>query len=252
MLFNEILTWTTVFTAGFWLAEKLWLKRRRRVRGVPEKPGALVDFFAGLFPVILAVFILRSFIVEPFRIPSGSMIPTLHIGDFVLVNKYQYGLRCPIGYCKPVAIGEPHRGDVVVFRFPKDPSQDFIKRVIGVPGDRIRYVDKTLSINGVPVPLTPDGSTYWNGSFWQIYEETLNGVHHQIMLNPAIPPRDFVGIVPPHKFFVMGDNRDDSDDSRFWGFVPEANLRGRAFLIWMSFNFDTFRPDFSRVGMIIH
>lgn len=258
MLFNEILTWATVLTAVFWLAEKLWLKRRRRARGEGGKPHPVVDFFAGLFPVIFAVFVVRSFIVEPFRIPSGSMIPTLHIGDFVLVNKFDYGLRCPVGTCKLLPIGEPKRGDVVVFlypgRGPDDPhrGEDFIKRVIGVPGDTIRYVDKKLSINGRPVPLKPDGSMYWSGSFWQIYDETLDGHQHQIMLNPAIPPHDFVGTVPPHAYFVMGDNRDDSDDSRYWGFVPEANLRGRAFFIWMSWDFQKFRPDFSRIGKIIH
>ena len=258
MLFNVILFWLTVVTAVFWLVDRLVLARLRRGKeGDAAKPNPFVDFFASLFPVIFAVFLVRSFVVEPFRIPSGSMIPTLHIGDFVLVNKFEYGLRCPIGTCKLINVGEPHRGDVVVFLYPgtgpDDPNrgEDFIKRVIGVPGDHIQYVDKQLTVNGKPVALTDDGP-YLGSSVYDRYTEKLPSDPHSILLNPEAPPHDADVIVPPHEYFVMGDNRDNSYDSRFWGFVPEANLRGRAFLIWMSWNFNNFRPDFSRIGMIIH
>jgi signal peptidase I, bacterial type len=260
MLFNQILFWLTVATALFWLAERFWLRparRRNAIDGQSAGPNALIDFFASLFPVILVVFLVRSFVAEPFRIPSGSMIPTLHVGDFVLVNKFEYGLRCPIGTCKLLPIGEPHVGNVVVFRFPSnDPSnanydEDFIKRIIGVPGDHIVYQDKQLWIDGKHIPLKLDGP-YPADPDYNLYTEYLPGNTHKILLNPDVPPKNVDLVVPPHKYFVMGDNRDDSYDSRYWGFVPESAFKGRAFFIWMSWDEQRFRPVLSRIGMVIH
>jgi len=210
--------------------------------------------------VIFAVFMLRSFVVEPFRIPSGSMIPTLHVGDFILVNKFSYGLRCPVGSCKLIATGEPKRGDVVVFRFPgsspEDPARgtDFIKRLIGVPGDHVHYEDKTLTVNGDTVKLGPDGlydGDFEGGGVRQLMHEDFSGIHHDIIVNPQRPAESFDYTVPPGEYFMMGDNRDGSYDSRYWGPVPDANLRGRAFLIWMSWDFPHWHPVLSRIGTVI-
>ncbi|MDI3259808.1 MAG: signal peptidase I [Sinobacteraceae bacterium] len=260
VVFNYVLTLLTAITGVVWLLDKLWLARRRRERtGAEAKPGAVVDFCVGLFPVILLVFVVRSFIVEPFRIPSGSMIPTLHVGDFILVNKFDYGLRCPVGRCKFLDIGEPKRGDVVVFRWPRDPSVDFIKRVIGLPGDHIRYVNKVLTVNGDTASLTPAGGGGEEGA--QRFHEVFSGVRHDILIVPdrvgdpySCPfvhpnPDDFEYTVPPGQYFMMGDNRDGSNDSRCWGTVPEADLKGKAILIWMSWNG---APVFSRIGTLIH
>jgi signal peptidase I len=253
-MFNLLLTIATVITGIVWLLDLLWLRRRR---GADGQRGPLVDFCAGLFPVIAAVFVVRSFVFEPFRIPSGSMLSTLQIGDFILVDKYSYGLRCPVGSCKLLNVGEPKRGDVVVFIYPGagpgDPMKgsDFIKRVIGVPGDHIQYVDKTLIINGERVESVADGA-YLEGGIIERRRETLNGVTHDILINPEAPARDIDVTIPPGQYFMMGDNRDGSNDSRYWGTVPEANLKGRAVLIWMNFNFDKTRGDLSRIGTVVH
>ncbi|MEJ2572307.1 MAG: signal peptidase I [Gammaproteobacteria bacterium] len=181
------------------------------------KEPVVVEYARSFFPVILAVFCLRSFLVEPFRIPSGSMIPTLWTGDFILVNKFAYGIRLPIINEKILNIGEPHRGDVVVFRYPEDPSTDYIKRVVGLPGDHIAYHNKTVYINGVKAD------------------------------------QRFVGpFTPPHSYFMMGDNRDNSNDSRAWGFVPEKDLVGKAFLIWMNWNVSNGGITWNRLGKVIH
>ena len=245
--FNLVLTVLTGFTGLLWLLDLVWLRKRRG----DNPPGATFEFFRGLFPVIGTVFVVRSFLYEPFRIPSGSMIPTLHIGDFILVNKYGYGLRCPVGDCKLVEIAEPKRGDVVVFKWPKDPTMDFIKRVVGLPGDTIRYVDKVLTVNGEVMPV--DGAVpFVDGGIIERRHEVLNGVTHDILVNPEAPARDFEVTVPPGEYFMMGDNRDGSNDSRYWGFVPEANLKGRAVLIWMSWDNERLRPALSRIGTVIH
>jgi signal peptidase I len=252
-MFAWILTILSAVTGIVWLLDVLVLRSRRRARLGPEeedKPGVIVDFCVSFFPVIFAVFLIRSFVVEPFRIPSGSMIPTLHIGDFILVNKFEYGLRCPVGYCKFLDIGEPHRGDVVVFRYPRDPSTDFIKRLIGLPGDHIHYENKTLTVNGKVAPLQPEGA-YVTEGVRQLFQEDLLGVRHDIILDPERLPQTFDYDVPPGQYFMMGDNRDGSYDSRYWGTVPEKDLKGRAFLIWMSWDAERFRPDFSRVGIHI-
>ncbi len=221
-----------------------------------------VEYTAGLFPVIFVVFALRSFVVEPFKIPSGSMIPTLVVGDLILVNKFTYGLRLPLVHWKILPVGEPKRGDVMVFRYPRDESIDYIKRVVGLPGDTVSYLNKRLTINGEPVPLVPDGSFIDGERLFEIprYLETLGEKPHNILTelgkpSDIRPVESFPNLencryssagvvckVPDGHYFMMGDNRENSLDSRFWGFVPEANIVGRAFFIWMNFG------DISRVG----
>jgi signal peptidase I len=214
-----------------------------------------IEYTAGFFPVIAMVFFLRSFLFEPFRIPSGSMIPTLQIGDLILVNKYQYGIRLPVVNRTLLELGHPRRGDVIVFRYPHQPTQDYIKRVVGLPGDKIDYRERRLTINGVLVQSQALES-YYDGSRAQSfrqYSEALGTMTHRIIISdgesrpidPALQHtnRDACiysagGVsctVPPESYFVMGDNRDNSEDSRFWGFVPDRNIVGRAFFIWMNF-----------------
>jgi signal peptidase I len=214
-----------------------------------------LEYTASFFPVILVVFVLRSFFFEPFRIPSGSMIPTLQIGDLILVNKYQYGVRLPVIHSKLLEVGSPQRGDVMVFRFPHNTSQDYIKRVVGLPGDRVEYVNRRLVVNGEPVPVRPAERYLDEGrmQYYQQFVEKLGAVEHRIILNegPGVPvgqafqhthpqacrysAEGVACTVPPGHYFMMGDNRDNSEDSRFWGFVPEGNIVGRAFFIWMNF-----------------
>jgi signal peptidase I len=214
-----------------------------------------LDWTAGLFPVILAVFLLRSFLFEPFKIPSGSMIPTLLVGDLILVNKFHYGVRLPVINKKIIANHDPQRGDVMVFRYPIDTSTDYIKRVVGVPGDEVAYINKRLTINGQAMPVTPLPDFYEEDSvrYFPQFSETLSGVEHRILNDARAPagvtPFDtFPGKencrysaegvtckVPPGQYFMMGDNRDNSQDSRYWGFVPDANIVGKAFVVWMNF-----------------
>jgi signal peptidase I len=221
-----------------------------------------LEYTASFFPVIAAVFLLRSFVIEPFKIPSGSMIPTLQIGDFILVNKYTYGIRLPIVNKKIVELNQPQRGDVMVFRYPKDESMDYIKRVIGVPGDVVKYDNKRLTVNGQPATYAPQ-SDYLDGerlTYSKQYQETLGNVTHNILNDadrPAyvsgpddIPFREnctynqtgFTCKVPAGHYFMMGDNRDNSADSRYWGFVPDKNIVGKAFFIWMNLG------DLKRIG----
>ena len=215
-----------------------------------------LDWTAGLFPVICAVFLLRSFLFEPFKIPSGSMVPTLLVGDLILVNKFQYGIRMPVTGAKLIANKDPQRGDVVVFHYPVDPRIDYIKRVVGVPGDELVYTGQALTINGQKVPLQSQGDYYDEDSlrYAPRFAETLGKVAHGILVEPKRPsifrPLDsFVNFrdncrytaegvsckVPAGHYFMMGDNRDNSQDSRFWGFVPDDHLVGRAFMVWMNF-----------------
>jgi signal peptidase I len=221
-----------------------------------------LDWTAGLFPVILAVFVLRSFLFEPFKIPSGSMIPTLRVGDLILVNKFHYGLRMPVFNTKLLANNEPKRGDVMVFRYPPQPSLDYIKRVVGIPGDEVAYLNKRLTVNGQPVPTQPqpdffDGDTM---RYAKQFTETVDVKQYNILNDddrPGFVPgaSDFpfkdncnysvegvVCKVPQGHYFMMGDNRDNSLDSRYWGFVPDANIVGKAFFVWMNFG------DLGRIG----
>lgn len=249
--FASLLFIATLITGVLWVLDRFRLEPARKAAAAaagiePAKANWFVDFGRQFFPVIAAVFLLRSFVVEPFRIPSGSMIPTLHVGDFILVNRFTYGLRCPVGDCKLLALGEPKHGDVVVFRYPVDPKADFIKRIIGLPGDTVRYVNKQLTVNGVPVTQQPLG-LFEDGQNRR-YAEDYEGVRYDTLQNPDRPPQDFEFVVPEGQYFAMGDNRDGSSDSRYWGTVPEAYLKGRAFLIWMSWDFDRQRPVLSRIG----
>jgi signal peptidase I len=240
-------------TGAVWLLEILVLEKRR-AKGA--KQPWWVEYSASFFPVILIVFVLRSFLMEPFKIPSSSMVPTLLVGDFILVNKYTYGIRLPVINRKIVALNDPKRGDVMVFRYPEDPSLDYIKRVVGVPGDRVEYRNKRLSINGSPVPTrqVDDYLSKERMQFSRRFVETLNGAGHEVLIDEDAPAFSAPGrafpfagncnynmsgvacTVPPGHYFVMGDNRDNSADSRIWGFVPDENIVGRAFFIWLNLN----------------
>tara|TARA_R110000787_G_scaffold57667_17_gene131612 strand:- start:286 stop:1074 length:789 start_codon:yes stop_codon:yes gene_type:complete len=250
--FAVLLTVLTVLTGLGWLLDKFWLgpKRRSLIEG-EDKPGWLIDFSRSFFPVILAVLLLRSFVAEPFRIPSGSMIPTLLIGDFILVNKFSYGLRDPVFHTRFLGNGKPERGDVVVFRWPNDPSVDYIKRMVGLPGDHIVYRDKVLYVNGEALEQTPDGvvavTGLPGGAAYRLKENLENHEHH-IIVDPDAPTENFEFTVPEGQYFAMGDNRDGSYDSRRWGTVPERNLVGKAFFVWMSWDGSIMRPNLSRIG----
>ncbi|KAF1045812.1 signal peptidase I [Xylophilus sp.] len=291
--FALLLFLATVVTGLYWLAERfVFLPRRRRAAQALEEAAAQrraeldrmgiaqvdgdvseargrilmqpwwLDWTAGLFPVIAIVFLLRSFLFEPFKIPSGSMIPTLLVGDLILVNKFTYGIRLPVLNTK-VTEGRPlARGDVVVFRYPPQPSMDYIKRVVGIPGDEVAYLNKRLTINGQPVPASavPEFFDQDAMRYFKQFDEKLGNVQHRILNNDDVPA--FVqgasefpfrencrysveGVtckVPEGQYFMMGDNRDNSLDSRYWGFVPDRNIVGRAFFIWMNFG------DFKRIG----
>lgn len=218
-----------------------------------ERPRWL-EYTAGFFPIIFFIFVLRSFLFEPFRIPSGSMMPTLETGDMILVNKYTYGLRVPVLNTKILDVGEPQRGDVVVFKYPPNPDIDYIKRVVGLPGDKISYINKKLEVNGVPVPLKDDGTYFDEHKMQELLqsEEKLGETTHKILTDKYTPsgayalpthtdpkacqyvPGGLVCTVPKDKYFALGDNRDNSEDSRYWGFVPEKNLVGKAFMVWLN------------------
>jgi len=284
--FALLLFLATVVTGAYWLAERFYfLPQRRRAAQTIEDAAAQrraeldrmgiakvdidvqeskerllmqpwwLDWTAGLFPVIATVFLLRSFLFEPFKIPSGSMIPTLLVGDLILVNKFTYGVRLPVIHTKIMEGNAPQRGDVMVFRYPPQPNLDYIKRVVGVPGDEVAYLNKRLTINGQPVETAP-ATDFFDDSvmrYFKQYEEQLGARPHRLLNNPEAPSfvqgasnfayRDncrysvegVVCKVPEGHFFMMGDNRDNSLDSRFWGFVPESHIVGKAFFVWMNF-----------------
>jgi signal peptidase I len=285
--FSLLLFVLTSVTLLFWLAERFRFKPEREAaamalektdatrraglaqQGIAKVDGDVadakqkllmqpwwLDWTAGLFPVILVVFLLRSFLFEPFKIPSGSMIPTLLVGDLILVNKFHYGIRLPVLNKKILANNDVQRGDVMVFRYPVDPRLDYIKRVVGLPGDEVGYINQQLSINGQLVPTSSQGEFYDEDSlrYEPQFTEQLGRVAHRILVNPRRPayfgpdPKTFPmaqncryspeGVtckVPPGHYFMMGDNRDNSQDSRFWGFVPDENIVGKAFFVWMNF-----------------
>ncbi|MBN8493521.1 MAG: signal peptidase I [Burkholderiales bacterium] len=285
--FALLLFMLTVVTFLYWLAERFHFKPAREAAaanlasqdaarraglakmGIDKVDGDVeqaqrkllaqpwwLDWTAGLFPVILIVFLLRSFLFEPFKIPSGSMVPTLLVGDLILVNKFHYGIRLPVLNTKIIANKDPQRGDVMVFRYPVDPRVDYIKRVVGIPGDEVAYLNQKLFINGQPVPTKALGEFYDEDSlrYVPMFSELLGAVEHRILVDPKRPaffggdqksfpfhencryqPDGVVCKVPPGHYFMMGDNRDNSQDSRFWGFVPDENIVGRAFFVWMNF-----------------
>ncbi|MEO6362725.1 MAG: signal peptidase I [Caldimonas sp.] len=295
--FSLLLFVLTLVTFAYWLAERFYFapQRLRAVANFERQDAARreqlaqqgiakvddhsaetrqalllqpwwLDWTAGLFPVILVVFLLRSFLFEPFKIPSGSMMPTLLIGDLILVNKFHYGVRLPVINKKVIAYHDPERGDVMVFRFPRDPSTDFIKRVVGLPGDEVMFRNQELFINGEKAPLAaaPPPGFYDEDAraYMPAFDEKLGSMQHRILINPQTPhfwareegnrfpfrencrySADSVTCkVPAGHYFTMGDNRDNSLDSRYWGFVPDENIVGKAFFIWMNFG------DLKRIG----
>ena len=286
--FALLLFIATVVTGLYWLAERFYfLPQRHKAAQVLEASSAQrrldlqakgiakvdmdgdiseartkllmqpwwLDWTAGLFPVILVVFVLRSFLFEPFKIPSGSMIPTLLIGDLILVNKFTYGVRLPVIHTKITEGNAPQRGDVMVFRYPPQPSLDYIKRVVGVPGDEVAYLNKRLTINGkeVPTKAVPDFFDESQVRYFKQFEEELGAKPHRVLNNTEAPAfvqgasnfeyrqnctysvEGVVCKVPEGHYFMMGDNRDNSLDSRYWGFVPDKNIVGKAFFVWMNF-----------------
>lgn len=231
-----------------------WAKKRNK----DDKMPIIIDYARSFFPVLLLVFLLRAFLFEPFRIPTGSLKPTLAIGDFILVNKYAYGVRLPVTHQKIYNTGDPKRGDILVFRWPPKPSVDFIKRVIGLPGDHISYINKELTVNGqkisqINLKTTQDHDE--EGNMWDVEQkqEDFFGIKHDIYQIANRLGEDFTDIVVPKgMFFVMGDNRDNSADSRFFGFVPEENIVGKASWVWMSWNSDNHSPRWDRIGKKIN
>jgi len=291
--FAFLLFMASLITGVYWLAERLYFypgrqaaaqrlqeadeKRRADLQkqGIVRVDGDIseaqehilaqpwwLDWTAGLFPVIISVFFLRSFIVEPFKIPSGSMIPTLLVGDLILVNKFQFGLRLPVLNTKLTEGEKPQRGDVMVFRYPPNPNLDYIKRVVGLPGDTVAYLNKRLTINGEAVATTSVPEFFDEDAmrYFKQYEEKLGSHSHRLLNDeqrPAFVPgaehfpsyevcnytvEGVTCTVPQGHYFMMGDNRDNSMDSRYWGFVPEKNIVGKAFLVWMNFG------NFKRIG----
>jgi signal peptidase I len=285
--FSLLLFMLTLVTLVFWLAERLRFRPAREAAaaalgqqdasrraelarmGIERVDGDVgqararllmqpwwLDWTAGLFPVILIVFLLRSFLFEPFKIPSGSMVPTLLVGDLILVSKFHYGIRLPVLNRKIVDNHAVERGDVMVFRYPVDPRLDYIKRVVGLPGDEVAYLNQTLTINGKLVPTQSQGEHYDDDSmsYAPLYVEKLGNIEHKIRVDPRraayygpdpkqfpmaqncrYSPEGVVCKVPAGHYFMMGDNRDNSQDSRFWGFVPDENIVGKAFFVWMNF-----------------
>jgi signal peptidase I len=252
----------TVITGVIWLADSLlWAKARKNnpyeysndpvLNTRSSREPVVVEYAKSFFPVLLVVFLLRGFLVEPFRIPSGSMIPSLYIGDFILVNKFAYGVRLPVMGNKMVEVDDPQRGDVVVFRYPRDPAVDYIKRVIGLPGDHIAYYNKVLYVNDKPVTRAFLEKYQGPGevNVADEYVEDLTGVKHSILLINERPGINAEYIVPDGHYFMMGDNRDNSNDSRYWGVVPDKYIVGKAFMIWM--NFSDWNVEWRRIGQVI-
>ncbi|MDH3631356.1 MAG: signal peptidase I [Gammaproteobacteria bacterium] len=266
--FEFLLLILTAVTGLLWLADVLVFARLRQPTATSKikKEPLVIEYSRAFFPVLIAVLVLRAFLFEPFRIPSGSMMPTLLVGDFILVNKFTYGLRLPVWQTRITDGNKPKRGDVVVFRYPKDESQDYIKRVVGLPGDHVAIYNQRLSINGKLLDIEPDRvyeglgdlnkMQYAHGcdraaANCQVYIEKLDQAEYTIMNNPG----STFGVngevfIPEGEYFVMGDNRNHSNDSRIWGNVPEENLVGKAVMIWMHWDWrkDGTGLNISRVG----
>jgi signal peptidase I len=257
--FAALLVGLSAFTGAVWALDRLFFAKRRLAADPAAKEPVLVEYCRSFFPVIFAVLVIRSFLAEPFRIPSDSMMPTLMDGDFILVNKFAYGLRLPVANVKFVDIGEPQRGDVVVFRNPRKPAIDYIKRIIGLPGDRVTVRNRRLFINDQPMAIEPVGpyggaSRKMDYKAFTLLTEKLPPVDHRILLGP---PPGFGGgpegswTVGPDEYFVMGDNRSNSEDSRVWGTVPVDNLVGKAFFVWLSWDHLNGGLEFDRMGTVI-
>lgn len=270
--FPTVLVVATFVTGLIWALDALiWAPRRKQTQILAEGEGSseqehvepqgvkeplLVEYAKSFFPIILIVLVIRSFLVEPFRIPSGSMMPTLLVGDFILVNKFTYGIRLPVINSKIIELGAPQRGDIIVFRYPENPSIDYIKRVVGVPGDQVRYSGKVLYINGKPMPQTFSSTYVGVGSGTpmtgaSVLKEQLGELSHDILVVPNGFDRAYEFTVPQGEYFVMGDNRDNSRDSRFWGTVPDENLVGKAFMIWMNWDGQADGIAWGRIGSTI-
>jgi signal peptidase I len=260
--FSLILVLLT-FAMGFiWALDVALLRGQRAARAAAAGEGAgppgeptLVEFSRSFFPVVLGVLLIRSFLYEPFRIPSSSMMPTLRVGDFIFVSKFSYGLRLPVLNTEIMELGRPERGDVAVFRLPADPGTNYIKRVVGVPGDIVAVRDKRLWINGQPVPLevTDETVRVECGGFWfdaRLAHETLDGENHEVYLGGQRDrPSPFLDRpVPQGQYLVMGDNRDCSRDGRIIGYIPADHLVGRAVRIWMNWDGEAGRPLWHRIG----
>jgi len=252
MNFELILVIASALTGVIYLVDVMvWAPKRKRSI-TTEKEPILVEYSRSLFPVLIIVLVLRSFVMEPFRIPSGSMYPTLEIGDFIVVNKSAYGLKLPVIQTKVISTGEPKRGDVIVFKYPKDPDVDYIKRVIGLPGDKITYINRVVFVNGKPNLQQLAGTYKGTGAgkmmdgASDILVTNVDGRKYHILLDMDKSSMNMPTItVPPGHYFVMGDNRDHSNDSRFWGFVPEKNIKGHAFMVWMNWDHGI---HFNRIG----
>jgi len=253
--FSFFLFAASLITGVIWGGYLLILKAKGETFDEENEP-LVVEYARSFFPIVLIVFLLRSFLAEPFRIPSGSMMPTLLIGDFLLVNKFTYGIRIPVINKKVIELNEPKRGDIVVFRFPKDPAVDYIKRVIGLPGDKIVYENKQLTINDKPINQISLGRYQGFGQGREMtgaehLVENLTGIEHSILVRNGTPSLQFTYVVPEGNYFVMGDNRDNSNDSRYWGTVPEENLVGKAFFIWMNWDWQHKGIGLDRIGTVL-
>ena len=256
--FLNILALVTIFVGVVCCVDLIWRRRKKTTlstdqKGKPKHP-VIIDYARSFFPILLIVLLIRAFLVQPYRVPTGSLEPTILPGDMILVNQYDYGLKIPIWNQEIASIGQPQMGQIALFRWPVNPSVTFVKRVIGVPGDHISYINKVLYINGKQatqkfIKETQEVSD--TSQTWPVkeYEEELAGAKHLIYIRSDRPVQNFKDlVVPPGEYLMMGDNRDDSDDSRSWGFVPENDFVGKAFLIWMSWDSVTHSIRWNRIG----
>lgn len=259
--FPLILFMLTVLSGVIALVDWI-LRRMRSKKNLPAlytEPPIAIEYARAFFPVLLIVFCIRSFIIQPYRVPTGSLEPTVMAGDFILVNQFQYGLKFPVWNQTLIPVSHPKRGQIALFHYPVNKAVTFVKRVIGLPGDHISYINKILYINGKKMPqkFIRDGLDVPDGDIpVKIYQEDLDGVKHLIYRRADVPARNFYNlVVPKGEYLMMGDNRDNSDDSLYWGFVPAKNFIGEAFLVWMSWN--SYTPNWSdkirwhRIGTVL-